>query len=82
MELKDTMDLMTSSDFRDRFKAEYYQLDNRIKGLERMLEGYRNNALNFEPKCSYDLLHSQLVYMKNYKDVLQRRALVESINLD
>lgn len=82
MELKDTMDLMTSSDFRDRFKAEYYQLDNRIKGLERMLEGYRNNTLNFEPKCSYDLLHSQLVYMKNYKDVLQRRALVESIDLD
>ena len=25
MELKDTIDLMTSEDYKDRFKAEYYQ---------------------------------------------------------
>lgn len=27
MELKDTVDLMLGTDFKDRFKAEYYQLD-------------------------------------------------------
>lgn len=82
MELKDTVDLMTSKDFKDRAKAEYYQLDNRIKGLERMLEGYRNNTLDFVPNCSYDLLHTQLVYMRAYRDVLEERAAIENIDLD
>lgn len=27
-ELKDTIELMNSSDYKDRFKAEYYQLQN------------------------------------------------------
>lgn len=27
-ELKDTIELMNSSDYKDRFKAEYYQLKN------------------------------------------------------
>ena len=39
MKLQDTVDLMLGADFKDRFKAEYYQLDNRIVGLQRMLEG-------------------------------------------
>jgi hypothetical protein len=82
MELKDTANLMVSKDFKDRAKAEYYQLDNRIKGLERMLEGYRNNTLDFVPNCSYDLLHTQLVYMKAYRDVLEERAAIENIDLD
>lgn len=29
-ELKDTIELMNSSDYKDRFKAEYYQLKNQI----------------------------------------------------
>lgn len=28
-ELKDTIELMNSSDYKDRFKAEYYQLEIR-----------------------------------------------------
>ena len=47
MKLQDTVDLMLGTDFKDRFKAEYYQLDNRIAGLQRMLEGYKNGTLNF-----------------------------------
>ena len=31
MELKDTIDLMTSEDYKDRFKAEYYQMISCIK---------------------------------------------------
>lgn len=47
MKLQDTVDLMLGTDFKDRFKAEYYQLDNRITGLQRMLEGYKNGTLNW-----------------------------------
>ena len=33
MELKDTIDLMTSDDYKDRFKAEYYQTKIRYNKL-------------------------------------------------
>ena len=81
MKLQDTVDLMLGADFKDRFKAEYYQLDNRIAGLERMLKGYREGTLNFKPNCSYDLLHTQLIYMECYMNVLEERAKIENIEL-
>ena len=43
MELKDTVELMISSDYNDRFTAEYVQLDIRINKLKAMLEKYKNN---------------------------------------
>ena len=36
-ELKDTIELMNSSDYKDRFKAEYYQLKIRYTELHAML---------------------------------------------
>ena len=81
MELKDTVKLMESTDFKDRFKAEYYQLQNRRNGLKRMLVNMADGALNFTPKCSYDLLHEQIVYMDGYLSVLEKRAENENINL-
>ena len=81
MKLQDTVDLMLGADFKDRFRAEYYQLDNRIAGLERMLKGYREGTLDFTPNCSYDLLHTQLVYMKGYKEILDERMKIENIEL-
>lgn len=38
MELKDTIKLMTSNDFKERFQAEYAQDKNRAEGLEKMLK--------------------------------------------
>ena len=32
MQLKDTIEMMTSEDFKERFKAEYYQLLIRLDG--------------------------------------------------
>ena len=81
MILKDTIDLMNSSDFKERFKAEYYQLKIRHEGLSKMLEKYREGTLDFTPNCSYDLLHTQLVYMECYMNVLEERAKVEGIKL-
>lgn len=81
MKLQDTVDLMLGTDFKDRFKAEYYQLDNRIAGLQRVLKGYKEGTLNFTPNCPYQVLYEQLMYMKAYRDVLDARAEIENIEL-
>ena len=38
MKLTDTIELMQSNDYKDRFRAEYYQLENRCNGLKTMLD--------------------------------------------
>ena len=81
MELKDTIELMTSEDFKDRFKAEYYQLKNRMIRLKNMLEKYKNGELNFTPKCRYDLLNGQFTAMDMYASFLEVRAFIEGIKL-
>ena len=72
---------MNSSDFKDRFKAEYYQLKIRRDGLKEMLKKYKEGTLEFTPNCDYDLLHTQLVYMEGYMVVLETRAEIENIKL-
>ena len=81
MKLNETIEMMTSSDFKERFKAEYYQLKIRHEGLVKMLKGYREGTLNFKPNCSYELLHTQLVYMECYINILEERAKIENVEL-
>ena len=49
MTLQDTVALMNSADYKERFKAEYYQLENRFKGLKKMLEEWDRGKLKFSP---------------------------------
>lgn len=79
MELQDTAYLMSSSDFKDRFKAEFCQLAIRYKKLKNMIDNYNN--LGFTPNCSRDLLFEQLIYMKHYMSILALRANIENIEL-
>lgn len=81
MELKNTVELMESTDFKDRTKAEYYQLKIRTEKLENMLNKYKNGTLDFVPNCSYDLLYTQLCSMKIYLNILKERAKIEDIDL-
>ena len=81
MKLQDTIELMNSGDFKDRFKAEYYQLKIRLDGLKKMLKKYKEGTLEFTPNCDYDLLLTQLVYMEGYMVVLETRAEIENIKL-
>lgn len=81
MELFDTIDLMTSSDYKDRFIAEYYQVKERYIKLNLMLKKWDNGELNFTPTCSKSIFQSQLSAMKNYINVLELRAKLENINL-
>ena len=81
MELKDTIPMMNSADFKERFKAEYYQLVIRKEKLEAMLEKYKAGTLPFTPNCSYELLYEQVVYMKQLQRILEERARIESVDL-
>ena len=82
MELMETATMMESKDYKERFKAEYYQVKIRAEKLKAMLEKYKTGTLNFTPSCSYELLHAQLVHMKDYESCLNERALIEGIDLE
>ena len=81
-ELKETVELMLSNDYKERFKAEYYQLKIRIDRLGNMLSKMENDELNFIPTCSYELLQNQLKAMLLYEIFLKERAKIEKIDLE
>ena len=81
-ELADTINLMTSADYKERFLAEYMQVSIRKEKLGQMLAKYKAGALEFTPTCPYELLHKQLVFMDAYMMVLRERAALEDISLD
>ena len=81
MELKDTIEMMVSVDYKERFKAEYLQLKIRMTGLSNMLKKYKTGDLPFTPSCSYDLLNGQLKSMRMYAQYLEERAEIENIEL-
>ena len=80
-ELKDTIELMNSEDYKERFRAEYYQTKIRYYKLHKMLVKYEAGTLDFEPKCSLELLKNQASYMGNYLKTLEVRAEIEKIDL-
>ncbi len=79
--LEDTVDLMTSSDYRERFVAEYKQLVIRYKGLRSMLDAWDRNELDFEPTCPRSTYNMQIKAMTDYIAVLEARAVMEGIVL-
>ena len=81
MELERLIELMKSEDYKDRFRAEYYQLEDRATKLSNMLEKYKAGTLNFTPSCSYDLLNGQLKVMNLYLQYLIERAEIEGIEI-
>jgi hypothetical protein len=74
--------MMNSTDYKERFRAEYAQLKLRMIGLSAMLEKYKAGTLSFTPSCSYDLLNGQFKAMDMYASYLEERAVIEGINLD
>ena len=82
MELKDTIELMGSEDFKERFRAEYFQTKIRYDKLHSMIVKYEAGKLNFTPKCSLDLLKNQAKAMGEYLYILEMRATIEGIILD
>ena len=81
MELKNTVDMMNSADYQERFKAEYYQTRIRYEKLHKMVVKYEAGTLNFTPKCSIELLKEQKKHMGCYLYSLEVRAEIEGIEL-
>lgn len=89
-ELKDTVEMMQSMDYKERFKAEYYQtkiryeklkqFNTRIEAAERTQYGYKAMEM---PKhdCPTDLLRTQQSVMGEYLHILEVRAEIEGIEL-
>ena len=85
MELKDTIEQMTSPDYKERFKAEYKQLRLRYEKLNKFLNTctWEIQAGREEPKhdCPLWLLELQLEEMKQYLRILEIRSYFEHIDV-
>lgn len=81
MELKDTVKMMESSDYKERFKAEYYQNVIRLQKLKTMLDKWDKGELNFSPTCPRSTYDLQIRLMSGYITVLEARAVMEHIEL-
>ena len=82
MELKDTVQMMNSADYKERFKAEYFQVVIRFKKLKAMLEKWDKGELNFTPTCPRSTYNMQIAAMADYIAVLEARAVMEGIELE
>lgn len=93
-ELKDTVELMVSSDYKQRMKAEYWQTKIRYEKLNRFLtkieavDIFKNNKTYLadelhEPKhdSPYYLLNEQKHVMGEYLHLLEVRAVIEGVDL-
>ena len=81
MELKETVEMMTSADYKERFKAEYQQVVIRYQKLAAMLEKWDNGELNFTPTCPRSTYNMQVRAMTDYIAVLEARAVMEGVEL-
>ncbi len=79
--LADTVALMQSSDYKERFRAEYHQLRIRYNKLRDMVQKLDAGTLQFAPTCSRDTFITQLSYMERYMVTLEYRAGMEGVAL-
>lgn len=81
MELKDTIEMMASEDYKERFKAEYYQTKIRYGKLKYMLERWDDGTLDFIPTCPRSTYDLQISAMIDYIAILEARAVMEGVTL-
>lgn len=83
-----TTDMMCSDDYKDRFIAEYQQLKYRYEKLRlfnvkiRAAEYMNSKELMPEVNCPTALLLDQERAMKSYMDILEKRIVIEGIDLE
>ena len=81
-DLRQTISMMDNADYRERFKAEYYQVSIRLEKLNAMLDKWDRNALDFVPTCPRATYVFQTDAMEKYKGILEVRAKIEGIDLE
>lgn len=88
MELKDTYQKMISSDYKERFIAEYWQTKIRYEKLRnfcnRIEVGEMTEGKIPEPEhdCPLELLREQQNIMGRYLHILELRAIIEEVDLN
>ena len=86
MELKETIDLMCSSNYKERFIAEYRQTKIRYEKLKNFCNKIEVETMLGKEvtknDCPLQLLREQQKYMGLYLSILEKRALIENIKLD
>lgn len=82
MELRDTVEMMNNADYKERFKAEYYQTAIRYRKLKAMVDKHNNGTLEFKPTCPMSIYDIQLRAMRDYLTILEARAAIEGVELD
>ena len=80
-ELRETIEMMNSKDYKERFKAEYYQVVIRYEKLKSMLDKWDNDQLEFTPTCPRSTYNMQITAMTDYIAVLEARAVMEGVEL-
>lgn len=85
MELKETVELMNSEDYKERFVAEYHQVKIRYEKLKNLCNKIEVETMLGKEVTKHDcplgLLREQQKYMGLYLSVLEKRALIENIVL-
>ncbi|WP_337409419.1 hypothetical protein [Holdemanella sp.] len=85
MELKETVELMNSVDYKDRFIAEYHQVKIRYEKLKNFCNKIEVETMLGKEETKHDcplgLLREQQEYMGLYLSVLEKRALIENVEL-
>lgn len=88
IELKDTIPQMTSSNYKERFYAEYWQTKIRYEKLKdfcnKIEVGRVWNSHLDEPEhdCPFEMLRDQQRMMGEYLHILELRAIFEKVDLD
>lgn len=86
MELKETIDLMLSSNYKERFIAEYRQTKIRYEKLKNFCNKIEVETMLGKEvtkhDCPLQLLREQQKYMGLYLSILEKRALIENIKLE
>ena len=85
MELKETVELMNSEDYKERFVAEYHQVKIRYEKLKNFCNKIEVETMLGKEvtkhDCPLELLKEQQKYMGLYLSILEKRALIEKIVL-
>lgn len=90
--ISETIEAMTSDDYKERFVAEYLQTKIRYEKLKAMLNKYDAtmavkgecdvNYLGFVPTCPAYILKDQLATMDKLLHIYEVRAVIEAIDLE
>lgn len=67
--------------YKKRMLYEYQQLINRMIKLQNILTKNKNGELGFELTCPIELLERQLSVMREYAEILEKRAEIEGVKL-